>query len=269
VADASGNRDRTILVIDGNARFLQVVRPMLREFGFGRILEFTDPSKAFLALTRQHVDVILSGLVVSPIDGFKFAEMVRHANPVVNRVVPIILMIDHARRETVEKAIQYGIDEVLVKPFSVAQLFKRLERVLDRARVYIKTPSGYFGPDRRRRNDPHYTGPDRRQQNLAVIVDEAVFREMQLGATESTAMALREKVKAKPSAPVLVGPITTIPVSEFQPDQAGWSIPKVPTSLKEPIVEAEKTPIAGVAPAVTAETAPKSVHPDDVWVLDL
>jgi hypothetical protein len=40
-------------------------------------------------------------------------------------------------------------------------LYNRLVSLIERPRRFVKAP-GYFGPDRRRRQDPRYSGPWRR-----------------------------------------------------------------------------------------------------------
>ncbi|MBS1181259.1 MAG: srrA [Proteobacteria bacterium] len=163
---------RTIIVVDDSPRFRRFVAGMLTEFGFGDIHEFSDTQDAFDFLASQHVDLVMSDLGMEPMDGFAFADRIRHGGAIINRMVPILLMTGHASRQNVQKAVMAGIDEIAVKPMSSSYLADRLLTVFGRPRVYVKTGSGYFGPDRRRRNDPTYRGPERRSGQTAEIVSE-------------------------------------------------------------------------------------------------
>ncbi len=163
---------RTIIVVDDSPRFRRFVAGMLNEFGFGDIHEFSDTQDAFDFLATQHVDLVMSDLGMEPMDGFAFADRIRHGGAIINRMVPILLMTGHASRQNVQKAVMAGIDEIAVKPMSSSYLADRLLTVFGRPRVYVKTGSGYFGPDRRRRNDPTYRGPERRSGQTAEIVSE-------------------------------------------------------------------------------------------------
>ena len=58
-----------------------------------------------------------------------------------------------------------GVDDFLAKPVRPIDVHNRMVAVLDRPRKYIKTGSGYFGPDRRRSNNKAYMGPDRRKKD--------------------------------------------------------------------------------------------------------
>ena len=163
---------RTIIIVDDSPRFRRFVAGMLNDFGFGNIHEFSSTDQAFEFLTDHHVDLVMSDLGMEPMDGFAFADRIRHGGAIINRMVPILLMTGHASRQNVQKAVMAGIDEIAVKPMSSNYLAERLLTVFGRPRVYVKTGSGYFGPDRRRRNDPTYRGPERRSGQTAEIVSE-------------------------------------------------------------------------------------------------
>ena len=59
------------------------------------------------------------------------------------------------------EAINAGVNEYLAKPVRPVDLFHRITALIERPRRFIKA-STYFGPDRRRRQDPRFSGPWRR-----------------------------------------------------------------------------------------------------------
>ncbi len=225
--------DRTIVTVDPDPKFLRFLRSMLKDLGFQHVHEFTDPREAFLFATRVHVDVVISELVMKPFDGFQLADKIRHADVVVNRVVPIILATGLAGRKHILAAISHGIDEVLVRPFSARQLQDRLAAVLVKPRVYIKTPSGYFGPDRRRQNDPRYNGPERRKKAEATVIDEAALTEMREAQRRKYGKVRPSPLDPEALEPLLVGPIMTIPVSVINNAAGLRAAVRVPTPLKK------------------------------------
>lgn len=253
--------ERTIVIVDDNANFNALLRGMLREFGFQWVQDFTDPREAFIYCTKVHVDVIFTDLMMKPFDGFQFVDKVRHADVVVNRVVPIILATGVAGRKHILQAISHGIDEVLVKPFSARQLYERLIAVLGRPRVYIKTPSGYFGPDRRRRNDPRYHGPERRKKDEAVIVDEAMLLAMREEQKRKYGRARPSPLEPEVIEPLLVGPILTIPLSVVAERDGPKTVARVPTPVRQEIAAAAPAalPASATQPAVVKPSAPVPV----------
>jgi CheY-like chemotaxis protein len=258
VTDLEPHLSRTIVVVDDSIRFLILVRSMLREFGFEQIHDFTDPAKAFQFASRVHVDVILTDLVMKPVNGFQFADRVRHADVMVNRVVPIILMTAHADHQNIKKAIVHGIDEVLAKPFSARQLHNRLKGVFDKPRVYIKTPSGYFGPDRRRREDPTYTGPERRRKAESEIIDHAKLLEMREEVRRKYGKAPPSPLEPEELKPLLVGPIMTIPVSVISTPAGPRPVARVPTPMRPPEDAPLDLTAEAAAPPALSKPLPES-----------
>ena len=225
---------RTIVVVDDSPRFRRFVVGMLNEFGFRDIHEFADSEEAFGFLTGRHVDLVMSDLGMEPQDGLAFADRIRHGGAVVNRMVPILLMTGHASRQNVQKAVMAGIDEIAVKPMSSGYLAERLMTVFGRPRVYVKTGSGYFGPDRRRRNDPAYRGPERRSGQPAEIVSE----ERLLALREAASLRSRGLLRETP------------PVAPTLPDDPGFTITHI--GFRKKPQEATYGDLAGTraAPAV-------------------
>ncbi len=99
---------------------------------------------------------------MSPIDGVEFTRLVRQAADSPNPFLPIIMLTGHAARARVEEARDAGVTEFVVKPVTAKAVLDRINAVVNKARPFIRTQE-YFGPDRRRRQDPAFTGPWRRQ----------------------------------------------------------------------------------------------------------
>jgi CheY-like chemotaxis protein len=160
----------SVLVLDDNQNFISIMRSMLRGFGVGRVVEATEPSKAFELIGDQHVDIAFIDLKMPLIDGIAFARMIRKSKDSPNRKLPLVLVTADATLSTVKDAINAGIEEFIVKPVRSKDVLARLVRLMDSPREYYESGS-YFGPDRRRRIDPKYTGPERR---APMLLDDAV-----------------------------------------------------------------------------------------------
>jgi hypothetical protein len=55
------------------------------------------------------------------------------------------------------------VHEFLTKPISSTKLYKTIQGLIEKPRDFVRTKD-YFGPDRRRRQDPKYNGPQRRRE---------------------------------------------------------------------------------------------------------
>jgi DNA-binding response OmpR family regulator len=94
-------------------------------------------------------------------EGVTFARWLRNDSDSPNQFVPIILLTGHADLTRIMAARDAGVNEFCTKPVTPADLMKRIALVINQPRPFVRSAT-YFGPDRRRREDPKYTGPERR-----------------------------------------------------------------------------------------------------------
>jgi FixJ family two-component response regulator len=88
--------------------------------------------------------------------------MVRTNEGSPNCYLPIIMLTGHAERSAVETARDAGVNEFLTKPVSAEKLYSKIHTLIETPRVFVRS-GDYFGPDRRRRQNPKYKGPERRK----------------------------------------------------------------------------------------------------------
>ena len=138
-----------------------ILRTLLQGAGIRDVMEARDAASAFETLRECPPDLALVDYQLGDLDGLEFARLVRTAKDSTTPYLPIILITAHAERSRVKEAIDAGINEFIVKPVSTKALIERVKSVIERPRPFVKT-GAYFGPDRRRRQDPNFNGPWRR-----------------------------------------------------------------------------------------------------------
>ena len=99
---------------------------------------------------------------MEPLDGLDFVRLVRTGGDSPNPYVSIIMLTGHTELNRVLEARDSGVHEFLAKPISAKKLYSRIKAIIEHERKFIKA-GRYFGPDRRRREDPNYSGKERRQ----------------------------------------------------------------------------------------------------------
>jgi len=142
-----------ILVVDDNPHMRHIVKEILRALGVTAIREATDGADALKLMRVIPIDIVIADWDMNPLDGLEFTRLVRTSKDSPNRYVPIVMLTAHTHAFRVAQARDAGITEFLAKPISVTRLYGRLETVIRRPRVFVKTRT-YFGPDRRRRQTP-------------------------------------------------------------------------------------------------------------------
>ena len=159
------------LIVDDNVHMLNIVKTILRGFGATHVVEAKDPGEAFYRLEHDAIDIVVLDYVMGEEDGVAFLRRLRNDRKSPTPYVPVIMLTAHSERNRVEAARDAGATEFCAKPVTAAEMIRKVAAVIDRPRPFVRSDS-YFGPDRRRQNDPDYAGPERRQNRL----DEALSR---------------------------------------------------------------------------------------------
>jgi two-component system, chemotaxis family, chemotaxis protein CheY len=156
-----------ILLVDDNHHMRVLLTEILRAIGVRHVFEATDGAEALQLMRSQPIDIIMSDLAMQPMDGIDFVRLLRNSQDSPNPMAPVIMITGHSTMKRVNEARDVGVNEFLSKPVTAKGVLERISRVVESARPFVRT-SSYFGPDRRRRNDPSYEGPKRRAQDGVV-----------------------------------------------------------------------------------------------------
>ncbi len=150
------------LIVDDNKHMRNLVLSILRSLGAKTCVEASDGADAFRELRGFPADVIICDWNMTPIDGLDFTRMVRNSKDTPNPFVPIIMLTGHTQSNRVVEARDAGVNEFLAKPISAHALYTKINAIIERPRQFVRSKD-YFGPDRRRHENPSFQGPERRQ----------------------------------------------------------------------------------------------------------
>lgn len=154
-----------VLLVEDNGFVRNILEGLLQHFRVGRVVSATSGEEAIEILSSPafsaNIDIVLSDLVMSPINGLLLLRWVRGSKDSPNRFMPFVMISGAADRDNVTEARDLGMTEFVAKPFSAESVYRRILEVIDHPRQYIAT-AAYFGPERRRR-DVGRSGADRRR----------------------------------------------------------------------------------------------------------
>ncbi|MCG8356078.1 MAG: response regulator [Kiloniellales bacterium] len=211
----------TVLIVDDNRFVRSLLESVMRSFGIERLVAVEDASVAIKRLKLSKidpisaqlgtVDIILSDYLMPSVDGGLFLRWIRTGEGVPDRFVPFIMVSGAADREVVEQARDAGVTEFLAKPFSAKSIAERILHVINNPRQFILT-RGYFGPDRRRTEQP--VEVERRITQAGQI--QVVHREANVTALRDDVRAIHfrpaNKLKDKVGSNALKGEIDIDPI---------------------------------------------------------
>ena len=122
----SVDMDIPILVVDDYKTMRSIVRSLLSQLGFNNVLEASDGVRALEILKSQPISLILSDWNMQPMNGYEFLCEVRK----VNKKIPVVMVTAENTQENFKKALEAGVTNYILKPFTGDTLKKKLTIVL-------------------------------------------------------------------------------------------------------------------------------------------
>jgi CheY-like chemotaxis protein len=118
-----------ILVVDDFEPMRKVTANQLRQFNIADTVTQADNGQAALRLMEnQQFDMILSDWNMPVLDGLQFLQRVR-ADPRWSHL-PFVMITAEAERERVQLAVEAGVSDMLLKPYTADRLLERVQRAL-------------------------------------------------------------------------------------------------------------------------------------------
>ncbi len=115
------------LIVDDQPSMRSLIRSSLQQLGFREFREAGDGEAALREMIVKPAHLIISDFNMPNLDGLGLLRAVRAHPPIAGSA--FIMLTGRADRELVARAVQYGVNNYLVKPFTVAQLKEKLEGV--------------------------------------------------------------------------------------------------------------------------------------------
>lgn len=156
---------RRVLIIDPNPAAARLLADLLRGMSAKDVFFEADERRALESCREFDPTLIFVERGGPRLDGESFTRKLRRST-MVARKTPVVMVTGEATATTIKGARDAGVHEFLRKPFTVADLLRRVEAVSGRPRDWIEAV-GYVGPDRRRFNSAEYFGPEKRKARSA------------------------------------------------------------------------------------------------------
>lgn len=113
-----------VLLVDDSGTMRTILRRCLNKLNVDDVTEAEDGRQALELFERNRFDVVLTDWNMPNMDGLTLLKAVRRRNS----AVPVIMITTEAERSRVVTAIQAGISDYLVKPFTPDGLQEKLEK---------------------------------------------------------------------------------------------------------------------------------------------
>jgi two-component system chemotaxis response regulator CheY len=116
-----------VLVVDDQLTMRSLVRNGLRSIGVVDIGEAVDGEDGLRQLLQKSVNLVISDYNMPKLDGLGLLRAIRSHPPI--QKTAFIMLTGRADKELVQRAVQFGVNNYLVKPFTVQTLKEKIEAI--------------------------------------------------------------------------------------------------------------------------------------------
>ena len=118
-----------ILVVDYFSTMRRIVKNLLKQIGYVNIEEAEDGALAYAKLKGGEFGFIVSDWNMPNMDGLDLLKKVR-SDPEL-KDIPVLMVTAEAEKEKVITAIQAGVNNYIVKPFTGEVLKEKMDKILE------------------------------------------------------------------------------------------------------------------------------------------
>ena len=116
-----------VMIVDDQQTMRSLVRSGLQALGVSQTAEAVDGEDALRRLMSKPANLIISDYNMPKLDGLGLLRAVRAYAPL--QKTAFIMLTGRADKELVQRAVQFGVNNYLVKPFTVLTLKEKIEAV--------------------------------------------------------------------------------------------------------------------------------------------
>jgi CheY-like chemotaxis protein len=132
------DKQTVFLVVDDFEPMRKVTAGQLRSMGAHNVLTANNGVEALRILQKQRVDIILSDWNMPVMCGLELLKVVRADDKLAH--LPFIMITAEAERRRIEEAVDSGVSDLLVKPYTADRLATHIEKAL-KSRPRLNLPA--------------------------------------------------------------------------------------------------------------------------------
>ncbi len=117
-----------ILLVDDSRTIRNIQKNVLKQLGHTDVVEAEDGVQALSLFNEQPPDLMLIDWNMPNMDGITLVRKIRESN----KSVPMIMCTTEAEKARVLEAVKAGVNNYIVKPFTVESLGEKIEQTLSK-----------------------------------------------------------------------------------------------------------------------------------------
>ena len=120
----------SVLVVEDDEILNKMICVKLKQEAYVTFVAF-DGQQALDVLDREHIDLIISDIMMPNMDGYKLTRELRNAG----YTIPILMVTAKNQMDDMEKGFIAGTDDYMIKPINMKEMVLRVKALLRRAKI--------------------------------------------------------------------------------------------------------------------------------------
>lgn len=120
----------TILLAEDDPNLRKLMTAYLEQNNY-QVIQAKSGKQALNMLEQQHIDMLISDVMMPEMNGLELSAMLREAN----YQFPILMVTAKETLEDKKKGFRAGTDDYMVKPVDMEEMLLRVEALLRRAKI--------------------------------------------------------------------------------------------------------------------------------------
>lgn len=120
----------SILIVEDNEVLNEMISTKLKLENYSVYSAF-DGEEGLHLLEQEHIDLIISDIMMPGIDGYELTKLIRD----INSTIPILMISAKNQIEDMEKGFRSGTDDYMIKPINMQELILRVKALLRRSQI--------------------------------------------------------------------------------------------------------------------------------------
>ncbi len=119
-----------ILVVEDDSKLRHLFCTVLKKNNFNP-LPAEDGEVALDIMEREHIDLVITDIMMPNLDGFGLTKLLREYNP----AIPVLMITAKDTFEDKKRGFLVGTDDYMIKPVDVNEMILRIHALMRRAKI--------------------------------------------------------------------------------------------------------------------------------------
>lgn len=126
----------TLLIADDEPLIRNGIKKIIdwESLGFSRILLAEDGQEALDIVRKEHVDLVLTDILMPFLDGIQLSKILAEEFP----EIYVVILTGHEDFEYAQKSIDYGVKNYILKPIGAESLYKKMSQICEKLHIENK-----------------------------------------------------------------------------------------------------------------------------------